>query len=193
MPTKLYVVVSGGNEIQSTIMQWLDKLGYKTYRKESLGKAKGIYLIAGGYPLGEGLVIQPDQRVIMVVPEARTHHLYTIARFRLQGCIQLIDTIDHIQKTIETNLQSKNYFTSAILKRLFDPMLLQIGDRLHALTVREVQIIELISEGCSNEHISEILGIGVRTVNTHKRNVLKKTSLRLMEQVIAHAIRYGII
>lgn len=55
----------------------------------------------------------------------------------------------------------------------------------HQLTRRELQVMDLIAEGCSNKEIAVRLGIAIHTVKTHVHNLLLKLGLRTRLEVAA--------
>ncbi len=59
------------------------------------------------------------------------------------------------------------------------------------LTRRELQVMDLIAEGCSNKDIAVQLGIAIHTVKTHVHNLLLKLGLRTRLEVAVrvHAAR----
>lgn len=59
--------------------------------------------------------------------------------------------------------------------RFPDEELLKIG---RDLSNRELEIIQLIASGLDNERISKKLNLSPHTINTHRRNILKKTGYR---------------
>lgn len=61
------------------------------------------------------------------------------------------------------------------------------------LTPKEVQVLDLISDGNTSESIAETLRISVHTVNTYIRNVCEKLEAANRTQAVAKAIRSGII
>ncbi len=58
---------------------------------------------------------------------------------------------------------------------------------------RELEVLKLISLGRKSEEIANQLFISVFTVNTHKRNVLKKSKCKNISHLIANCVREGII
>jgi len=66
-------------------------------------------------------------------------------------------------------------------------------DRQRDLSVREMEIFKLIAEGVSNRSIAEKLFISVRTVETHKNNIMKKIGLRTTVDLVKFAIKNNII
>ena len=62
-----------------------------------------------------------------------------------------------------------------------------------ALSNREFQVMKMLALGKSNQEISTNLFIGVKTVDTHRANLLKKLGLRNNADVARFAIRHGFI
>ncbi len=64
--------------------------------------------------------------------------------------------------------------------------------RYQRLTKREKEIFKLIVEGHSTKELAEILYISVRTVETHRKNILKKMEMRSSVEIIKEAMASGI-
>lgn len=62
-----------------------------------------------------------------------------------------------------------------------------------ALTKREKEIVALVAEGYKNREVAEKLGISVKTVETHRANIMNKLALRNLAQLIHYAIRTGMV
>jgi two-component system response regulator NreC len=58
-----------------------------------------------------------------------------------------------------------------------------------ALTRREKEIVRLVVEGLSNKEIAEKLFISIRTVDSHKTNILQKLKLKSTVELVKFAIR----
>lgn len=63
----------------------------------------------------------------------------------------------------------------------------------HSLTEREMEVLGLIVEGCSNADIADRLYITVGTVKTHVRNILNKLCADDRTQAAVKALRSGLI
>lgn len=61
------------------------------------------------------------------------------------------------------------------------------------LSAREIQILEQLSRGCSNDDISETFVLSPNTVRTHIHNVLKKMGVHSKLQATTLALQLGII
>ncbi|MEW4925033.1 LuxR C-terminal-related transcriptional regulator [Algibacter sp. 2305UL17-15] len=60
-------------------------------------------------------------------------------------------------------------------------------------TKREKQILKEIANGKTNNEIAIILNISPHTINTHRKNILKKSECKNMAEIITKCIREGII
>lgn len=100
---------------------------------------------------------------------------------------------------IKTIYDGAEYFGSNISKIIYSSFAKQLkedGSNISnkpSFTAREKEIIVLISEGLSYKEISEKLFISVRTVETHKKNLQEKLSLKTNADIIKYAIRNGLI
>jgi two-component system response regulator NreC len=64
---------------------------------------------------------------------------------------------------------------------------------LDTLTEREREILKLVAEGYTNREIAEALFISVKTVETHKANIMEKLNLHKRAELVRYAIRKGIL
>ena len=63
----------------------------------------------------------------------------------------------------------------------------------HDLSQRELEILHLVAQGCTNAEIAHSLFIAENTVKVHMRNILGKLQLRNRQQAAAYALHSGII
>ncbi len=60
------------------------------------------------------------------------------------------------------------------------------------LSDREREVLQLIAEGRSTKEIGETLHISVKTVETHRKNIMEKTDARSVAELTKYAIRSGL-
>lgn len=61
------------------------------------------------------------------------------------------------------------------------------------LSQRELQILQLLSEGHTSKTIANHLFLSYDTVRTHRNNILKKTAFKTIPEAISHYIREGLL
>ncbi|NVB84579.1 MAG: response regulator transcription factor [Kofleriaceae bacterium] len=60
------------------------------------------------------------------------------------------------------------------------------------LSQREREVLQLLAEGCTARQVARQLHIGIKTVETHRRNMLRKLQLDNIADLVRYAIREGI-
>lgn len=68
-----------------------------------------------------------------------------------------------------------------------------ISESFHGLTGREREILQLIAEGMNHQQIADLLHISIRTVDTHRNNILKKLDVHNTAGLVLYAIKNGIL
>ncbi|MEM6965076.1 MAG: response regulator transcription factor [Bacteroidota bacterium] len=61
------------------------------------------------------------------------------------------------------------------------------------LTKRELEVLQLIAEEYTNPEIAEKLFISIRTVDTHRRNLIEKLNVKNTAGLVKYAIKHGIV
>ena len=64
---------------------------------------------------------------------------------------------------------------------------------LQGLSQREIQVLELVAEGCTNNVIGDELGISHKTVARHRERIMHKLNLHSCAELTRFAIRTGLI
>ena len=62
-----------------------------------------------------------------------------------------------------------------------------------SLTTREKEILELVSQGLTNQQIAEKLFISSRTIDTHRTNIMHKIGVHDVAHLVRYAIEHGLV
>jgi DNA-binding NarL/FixJ family response regulator len=109
------------------------------------------------------------------------------------------DASRQIVAAIEALAEHKPYFTWKVAKTMLDAYLKHGpagGSAVpgsNQLTAREREIVQLLAEGRSNKAVSALLGISVKTVETHRAAVMKKLGINSIAELVRYAIRNSVI
>jgi DNA-binding NarL/FixJ family response regulator len=60
------------------------------------------------------------------------------------------------------------------------------------LSVREREVLQMIAEGHSTKNIADSLHISIKTVESHRKNIMEKANLRSVAELTKYAIRHGL-
>jgi DNA-binding NarL/FixJ family response regulator len=61
------------------------------------------------------------------------------------------------------------------------------------LTERERQVLELIAEGLSSKEIASMLGVSLKTIDSHRSNLMEKLDIHKVSGLVRFAIRAGLV
>jgi DNA-binding NarL/FixJ family response regulator len=64
---------------------------------------------------------------------------------------------------------------------------------LRVLTPREIEVLTLVAEGCTNQEIANQLGISIKTVQAHRASVMEKLELRDVTHLVRFALYHHLI
>ena len=67
------------------------------------------------------------------------------------------------------------------------------GEREHGLTLRELEILQLIVDGRSNKEIAAHLDLSANTVAVHRANIMDALGIHKTAELVTYAIRNGLV
>jgi DNA-binding CsgD family transcriptional regulator len=90
-------------------------------------------------------------------------------------------------KAVARILNEKNEYET-VFRKVYGSKLLEQG-----ITNRELDILRLISLGFANDMIAEKLSISIHTVQTHRKNMLAKSTASTATELVVQCIKEGIL
>ena len=103
---------------------------------------------------------------------------------------------DELAYAIRVAAARQTYLSPAIARTVVEDYLGRTPRRrasvFVALTARERQILQLLAEGRSTKHIATDLGLSVKTVETHRANIMKKLGRHSIAELTKYAVREGL-
>ena len=110
-----------------------------------------------------------------------------------RGYLHKSDGHRHLVAAIEALASHRPFFSANVTEALLRSFTARPRREGLALTSRERQIVQLIAEGHSNKAIAELLGISVKTVETHRATVMGKLNLPSSAGLVRYAIRNKLV
>jgi DNA-binding NarL/FixJ family response regulator len=108
------------------------------------------------------------------------------------------DAADHLIAAVEAIARHDLYFSAGISKFVIDSLIKSPENESGPppelpLTVRETEIVRLLAHGASNKEVAGSLFISVRTVETHRRTILRKLEITSVAELVRYAIRCRLV
>lgn len=113
--------------------------------------------------------------------------------------IMKTDGKEQLEAALRALAIHKPYFTTYIGEILFAKFLGSGSKKAEEdpqggrLTDREREIVQLLAEGRSNKEVASVLGISVKTAETHRAAIMKKLKFQSFSDLVRYAIRNHII
>jgi DNA-binding NarL/FixJ family response regulator len=114
-----------------------------------------------------------------------------------RGYVLKSDSDQDLVHAVESLSRHKPYFTARVtemfLQNRADGAVAPVEAVRHRLTVREVEILQLLAEGKTAKEVASILGIATKTSDTHRTNIMRKLNLHSIAELVRYAVRNKIV
>lgn len=103
------------------------------------------------------------------------------------------ELIDAIQAVVRGEIYVHPALTKFLLNRTTEKNNTLKENALKLLTNREVEVLRLLAIGYSNQQIADQLTLSVRTVESHRANIIRKLDLRTRLDLVRYAIKHDLM
>ncbi|SCA54848.1 LuxR family transcriptional regulator [Candidatus Terasakiella magnetica] len=131
----------------------------------------------------------PDIRLLMLTMHDSREYITRVLKAGAKGYILKDVSSNEMISAIKAVYEGKTYYSSGVT----DILVNEGTNKQVPLTDREKTILQLLAEGNSNKHVARELDISVRTVETHRRNIKRKLSVKTSAGLVKYAIENGIV
>jgi DNA-binding NarL/FixJ family response regulator len=135
----------------------------------------------------------PRTRTILLTMHKETNYVLEALRAGAKGYVLKTQAASDLVNAIRSTLEGAVYLSPGISDGVVEAALNKDSVALDPLTQRERQVLQLIAEGKTNKEVSHELGMSVKTVDTHRRNLMAKLNIHETAGLVRHAIKIGLI
>jgi len=145
------------------------------------------------------LKTSPETRIIIFTMHETEDLVREVFRAGAHGYVLKSDAGTHLVAAITAVLEGRHFCSTKLSEWIFEGFLRAAGSGPRetpaedTLTPRERETVQLLAEGQSNKEVAAILGISVKTVETHRSMIMRKLRLRSFSDLVRYAIRNHII
>jgi DNA-binding NarL/FixJ family response regulator len=134
-------------------------------------------------------------RVLILTSQTGKAHVEQALAAGASGFVCKSDPADELYKAIDAVRSGHSYVSPTIAHHLVDLVAKgrQPAGANSELTGREREILQLIAEGLSSKETATALGISIRTVETHRANLMQKLGIHKVSGLVRFAIREGLL
>jgi DNA-binding NarL/FixJ family response regulator len=136
----------------------------------------------------------PEARILVLTSFAENHQVFSAIKAGAIGYLMKDTSSEELIQAIRDTYENRPALGPNIARKLMNDIQSTDGVRPgdNALTEREVDILQHMALGQTNQEIADELFLSERTVRTHVTNILAKLGLSNRTQAVLHALRQGI-
>ena len=135
-----------------------------------------------------------SSNILIVTNEAEKEHIQNLLSLGVKGIVTKRCSQTEIIHAIESVAKSNRFFCNSILEIVMAPHEEAIANcEPTDLSKREFEVLELIAKGHRTVDIAEKLFVSIHTINSHRKNILKKLNLKSPAQLIVYALESKLV
>ncbi|MFT6881622.1 MAG: DNA-binding NarL/FixJ family response regulator [Marinoscillum sp.] len=140
----------------------------------------------------------PSQNVLVLTMIDEYRYIKQMLSFGVKSFLLKNSSKDELLLAINKSLKGETYYSAEVIQIIINSLSnrkMNGNERLTleaSLTVREKEVLKLIVKEYTNNQIADELFISIRTVDSHKHNLLEKTGSKTLAGLVIYAIEHDI-
>jgi DNA-binding NarL/FixJ family response regulator len=138
----------------------------------------------------------PASKVLILSQVDTPEHLVRLLQVGAQGYVLKQAATEELVTAIHTVVKGQVYLTPYMASHLVQRYLQKEDEKTHKssqLTAREQDVLKGICTGGTNQEIADDLNLSIKTVQTHRGNIMEKLDLHNRVDLVKYAIRIGLV
>lgn len=140
------------------------------------------------------LVHRPQVDILLVVDLSNKILIQQLKEMGIRGILTTHCEAQEIKSALESIRLGKRFYCGDILDVLMQPKVSEKQTKNdEQLSARELEVLEWIVKGLTTNQIADQLNVSTHTINSHRKNMLKKLGLTSPVELIVYAVKSGLI
>lgn len=135
----------------------------------------------------------PKIRTVLLTVHAENQYVLAALRAGVTGYVLKNQASADLVQAIQSAAKGERYLSPGVSAVVVEAFLNQTDVPPDPLSPRERQVLQLVAEGKSTRAIAELLGVSVKTAESHRTRIMKKLEIHETAGLVRYAIRHGIV
>jgi DNA-binding NarL/FixJ family response regulator len=137
-------------------------------------------------------------KIVILTVSEEDQKLFEALRAGAQGYLLKNVEPEELFRTLRGVVRGEAFVTPSMAAKILEEFTRQVrppqkGTTSAGLSPREREVLELLTRGAVNKEIAAALEISANTVKNHLKNIMEKLHLENRVQVVAYALREGLV
>jgi DNA-binding NarL/FixJ family response regulator len=138
--------------------------------------------------------IAPEAEILFLTVHDNERIIADALRVGARAYVLKSECDDKLMEALRALARHQPYFAAHVSERLLESYLsAQTSCNPAPLSPRERQIVTLVAEGNSNKAIAALLGVSVKTVETHRGSAMRKIGAKSSAELALYAARHRLV
>jgi two-component system response regulator NreC len=137
--------------------------------------------------------VSPRTKIVLLTMYTEEHHILEALRAGVKGCLSKTQAPEHLLEAIRGVCAGGIYLSPSVSGAVVQGYLAATERLSDPLTSRERQVVQLIAEGKTTKRIAVILGVTVKTAESHRSTLMEKLDIHSTADLVRYAIRRGLV
>lgn len=142
----------------------------------------------------EGLITHTHVNTLVISSDNNQQSIRQSLKIGIKGYITKECSREEIMLAIRSTSKGEKFFCHKILDVIMEKESPAAGAcEPTVLTVREMEILELLAKGFSTQRAADKLNLSPHTIHTHRKSIIKKLGIKSPTEFVLYAIDFGLI
>jgi two-component system response regulator NreC len=135
----------------------------------------------------------PATKVILLTMHTDEQYILDAVRAGVTGYVLKSEAATDLVKAIQDVNKGLTHLSSRVSRAVVQGYLDKTDRPADPLSPRERQVLQLVAEGKTTKEIATVLGISVKTADSHRTRIMKKLDMHGTAGLVRYAVRTGLV
>lgn len=135
----------------------------------------------------------PRTKVVLLTMHTEDHLILESLRAGVTGYVLKTKAASELVQALRAVCRGEMFLTQSISRTIVQAFLQNTPVTGNPISDRERQVLQLVAEGKTTKEIASLLGISVKTAESHRSNLMEKLNIHDTAGLVRYAIRIGLI
>ena len=135
----------------------------------------------------------PKTKIILLTQHDEGQYISEAMDAGVKGYVLKNQVASDLLQAIRQVSRGQVYLSPGVSRGVMEAYQSKSEKSKHSLTLRERQVLQLIAEGKSTKDVASLLGISVKTAESHRTRLMNKLDIHETASLVRYAVRQGIV